>query len=127
MRGWFVWIAGLSTACSLVWPVLGQPAPTAQSPPQIHKEWTLGKEMAQELENRDGRLNDPAMTQYLQGVEDRLAVAAGQTTLEIRLTRSSKLYATVLENGLQYLSSGLVQRLENEMELAGLLAHQLAH
>jgi hypothetical protein len=31
MLGWFVWIARLSTACSLAWPLLGQPAPTAQS------------------------------------------------------------------------------------------------
>jgi len=127
MRGWFVWIARLSAAYSLVWPVLGQPAPTAQSPPQIHKEWTLGKEMAQELDNRDGRIHDPALTQYVQRVENRLAVAAGQTALEVRLTSSSEPYAMVLSNGVQYLSAGLVQRLENEMELAGLLAHQLAH
>ncbi len=126
MRDRFVWIAWLSPVCSLVWPALGQTAPPAQSPPQIHKEWTLGKKLTQELDHRDGRVNDPGMTQYLQRVEDRLAVAAGQTALEIRLTRSSEPYATALAN-VQYLSAGLVQRLENEMELAGLLAHQLAH
>lgn len=127
MRGWFVWIARLSTACSLVWPALGQPTPTAQSPPQMRKEWSLGKDIAQDLDSRDGRIVDPAMTQYLQRIENRLAVAAGQTPLDIRLTRSSELYATVLAKGVQCLSAGLAKRLENEMELAGLLAHQLAH
>jgi len=127
MRGWFVWIARLSAACAFVWPALGQPAPTAQSPPQIHKEWALGKQMAQELDRRDGRISDPGMTQYIQRIENRLAVAAGQAALEIRLTRSTEPYATVSANGAQYLSAGLFKPLENEMELAGLLAHQLAH
>jgi len=126
MRSLFVWISGVSTACSLVCPALGQPAQTP-SPPQIHKEWTLGKQIARELDNRDGRINDHGLTRYVQLVENRLAIASGQQPLEIRLTRSSNPYATVLENGVQYLSAGLVQRLEDEMELAGLLAHQLAH
>src|ERR1019366_3631243 len=127
MRGRLAWIAGFSVVC---WPVsaaLGQPAPTAQPAPQIHKEWALGKQVAQELDSRDGRIDDPALMQYLQRIENRLAAAAGQKPLEIRVTRSSEEYATVLANGVQYLSAGLAKRLENEMELAGLLAHQLAH
>jgi len=127
MRGWFVRIAGLSAVCSLVGPALSQPVPTTPSPPQIHKQWVLGKQMAQDLDNRDGLIDDPALTQYLQRIEDRLAAAVGQKRLEIRLTRTSKVYATILDDGVQYLSAGLVERLENEMELAGLLAHQLAH
>jgi hypothetical protein len=67
------------------------------------------------------------MTRYLQRIEDQLTLAAGQTALQIRLTRSSKLYAGILANRVQYLSAGLVNRLENEMELASLLTHQLAH
>jgi predicted Zn-dependent protease len=127
MRVMLAWIAGLSGVCSLVPAALGQPAPAPQSEPQIHKEWALGKRMAQDLENRDGRIDDPALTQYLQRIENRMAVAAGQKPLEIRLTRSSEEYATELAHGVQDLSAGLAKRLENEMELAGLLAHQLAH
>jgi predicted Zn-dependent protease len=127
MRRWFVWIAGLSAVCSLGRPALCQPATGAPLQPQIHKEWALGKQMGQDLDRRDGRINDPALTQYIQRIENRLAVAAGQKPPEIRLTRSSEIYATALDDSVQYLSGGLVQRLENEMELAGLLAHQLAH
>lgn len=127
MRGRLAWIAGFSVVCSPVSAALGQPAPTAQPAPQIHKEWALGKQVAQELDSRDGRIDDPALMQYLQRIENRLAAAAGQKPLEIRVTRSSEEYATVLANGVQYLSAGLAKRLENEMELAGLLAHQLAH
>ena len=124
MRTRLEWIAGLSVVASAA---LGQPVPTAPSAPQIHKEWALGKQMAQDLDSRDGRIDDPVLIQYLQRIENRIAASAGQKPLEIRLTQSSKEYATVLVNGVQYLSAGLAKRLENEMELAGLLAHQLAH
>jgi hypothetical protein len=118
-------LVGFSVVCSPA--ALGQPAATAQPAPQIHKEWALGKQLAQELERRDGRIDDPALIRYLQHIENRVAAAAGQKPLEIRVTRSSEEYATVLANSVQYLSAGLVKRLESEMELAGLLAHQLAH
>lgn len=83
--------------------------------------------MAQELDSRDGRIDDPTLMQYLQNIENRVAAAVGQKPLEIRLTASSEEYAVVLANGVHYVSAGLVKRLENEMELAGLVAHQLAH
>jgi predicted Zn-dependent protease len=127
MRARLVWIAVLSVVCSPVRPLSGQSAPAPQSEPQIHKEWALGKQTVQDLDSRDGRIDNPALIQYLQRIENRLAAAAGQKAPEIRLTGSSQEYATVLANGVQYLSAGLAKRLENEMELAGLLAHQLAH
>ena len=81
---------------------------------------------ARDLERRDGRIQAPAVTEYLQRIENRLAAAAGRKPLEIRLTRSARLYAAVT-GAAQYLSAGLAKRPGNEMELAGLLAHQLAH
>ncbi len=127
MRCRFAVTAGLSVVCSARWPAFSQPAPTAQSAPQVYREWTLGKQSAQELDSRDGRIDDPSFVQYLQRIENWLAAAAGQKPREIRVTRSADEYATVLANGVQYLSAGLAKRLESEMELAGLLAHQLAH
>lgn len=37
------------------------------------------------------------------------------------------MYANLLPNGVLYVSGAFFERLENEAELAGLLAHQLAH
>jgi hypothetical protein len=76
---------------------------------------------------RDGRIDDPAIIQYLQRIENTVAGAIGAQPLEVRLTRSSDQYASRLPNRVLYISGGLLERIENEAELAGLLAHALAH
>ncbi|MEO8663572.1 MAG: hypothetical protein ABI693_34265 [Bryobacteraceae bacterium] len=94
---------------------------------QIHKEITLGRDLAAELDLKDGRLNDPPLVAYLQTVADRMAASASSKQVEIRLTRSSDRYARLQPHRVLYLSAGLVRQLENEAELAGLLAHMLVH
>jgi predicted Zn-dependent protease len=126
MRGRFVWIAGVAAALWLVCLTMGQSPQTAPPPPQNSKESALWKGLAQDLD-REGRIDSPALTQYLQRIENRVAAASGHAAHEIRLTRSGESHATLLPHGVLYLSAGLVKRMENEMELAGLLAHQLAH
>lgn len=76
---------------------------------------------------RDGRIDNPAIIQYLQHIENTIAGAIGAQPLEVRLTRSSDQYASLLPNRVLYISGGLLERVENEAELAGLLAHALAH
>ena len=73
------------------------------------------------------RINDPSIAEYVQRVENRLALAAGVMPLEIRLTRNAKSNALILPNGILYISSGMLDRMASEAELAGLLAHETAH
>lgn len=91
------------------------------------KALALGRSLGEDLERRDGRFAGPGVSSYVQEAADRLALAAGGKAPEIRLTRSSELYAHLLPHGVLYISKGLFARLESEAELAGLLAHQLAH
>jgi len=87
----------------------------------------LGQRTSQDLEQRDGRIHDPAIIGYLQRIENMIARAIGAQPLEVRLTRSSDHYAALFPNGVLYISSGLLERIENEAELVGLLAHEVAH
>jgi predicted Zn-dependent protease len=99
----------------------------ASAPSQIHQETGLGRSFADELDRRDGRLNDPPLIAYLQSVADRLADSASSKPVEIRLTRSSERYARLQPHRVLYLSAGLAREVQSEAELAGLLAHMLVH
>jgi predicted Zn-dependent protease len=100
-----------------------------QAPPSTSagKERAPGSQTAQELERRDGRIAEPAIAGCLQRIENRIASAIGAPPAEIRLTRNSDLYVSLPDTRVLYISGGLLQRIENEAELAGLLAHELAH
>jgi hypothetical protein len=119
-------------SCVVFLALLAGPAHCQVAPPdgaasQIRKEWALGQHLAVDLERRDGRINDPAIIRYLQRVENQIAVAISGKSLEVRVTRGSDQYSFLMPHGVLYLSGSLVERLESEAELAGLLAHQLEH
>jgi predicted Zn-dependent protease len=100
--------------------------PPPGSSSQIQKEFALGRAMANGIERRDSILEDVAIVSYLQRVSNRIAGAAGKKALEIHVTRSTDQYAYLLP-GTLYISSGLLERISSEAELAGLFAHELAH
>jgi predicted Zn-dependent protease len=105
-------------------------APGQSSQPdssQISKEFVLGKGIARDLGPRDGNIGGSAIIAYVQAIQDQLARAAGATPLQVRIGQGSEIYASRLSNGEIYISGALLERVENEAELAGLLAHQSAH
>ena len=53
--------------------------------------------------------------------------SATDLPLTIQVTSSQEPYAIVLAGGFLYLSAGLITSLETEAELAGLMAHAVAH
>jgi predicted Zn-dependent protease len=102
-----------------------QEPPPHSSSSQIGKEWV--QHLARDLEKTDGKIDDPAIVGYVQRIENQIAFATGAKPFEVRLTRSSDQYASLLPNRVLYISGGLFERIENEAELAGLLSHELAH
>ena len=94
---------------------------------EIRKQWVLGEHLARDLDEQAGRVYDVPLLDYLRRIETRITGAIGANPVEIRVTRSSEQLATLLPNGVLYLSSGILARIESESELAGLLAHELAH
>lgn len=76
---------------------------------------------------KDGSIADPSILNYVQSLADRLAHFSALKPVRIQISRSPDFYALVLPNGELSISSALLERIESEAELAGLLAHQLAH
>lgn len=103
----------------------------ASSQSQISKTWELGS-LASQLDPyvRHVEHKDPLVEflgDYVQRLEDRIAGAAGVKPSEIRITWGTEWYGFLVPDRRLYLSVGLLGRVSSEGELAGLLAHELAH
>jgi predicted Zn-dependent protease len=110
------------TACDAI----SQVAP-GDAAAKIGKQWELGRPAAPDLETRDGSIDDPGILEYLQQLAGSLAGTAGAPAMQVRLTKSRDQYASLLPKHVLYISAGLLDRIEDEAELAGLLAHELGH
>jgi predicted Zn-dependent protease len=118
----------LFTGSVIVLAVLAAPASAQTS--QVGKTWQVGDRagelewLAQQIEDQDWRVSDQG---YIQQIENRVASAAGVKPEEVRMTNRAESYGFLIPGGILYLSSGLLKRMSNEAELAGLLAHETAH
>jgi predicted Zn-dependent protease len=74
---------------------------------------------------------DLALEQYLTGIVRRVTPAsytsAGGQPIQIKVRKDPRLNAAAMAHGLIIVHTGLVARAENEGQLAGVLAHEVAH
>jgi predicted Zn-dependent protease len=91
------------------------------------KEIALGRQMAAEIEAGAGLLDDEAAVEFIAGVAAQLALAAGAENLQIRVLESAEAKTHALPGGFLLIRSGLVVGTETAAELAGILAHDIAH
>ncbi len=88
--------------------------------------WLEANEFDDALRRQGAIYDDPAVTAYVQGVMDRL-YPSFKGRIHVRILKSPDLNAFALPNGSIYVHLGLLARLENEAELATVLAHEGAH
>jgi hypothetical protein len=104
-----------------VLPLWGQPAHGATAPPPITVRIPTEKHV-------DPELTDALVNGYLAQISGRLAHEAGiEPAPPVLLTRSADIRANVLPGDAIVLTAGMVLRAQTEGELAGILAHELAH
>ena len=93
--------------------------------PEREKE--LGNELAQQVAASARFINDPAITSYVEGVERNVERNSDKhPPITIHLIDTGKSETFTLPGGHEYLSRGLLLRLENEGELASVLARGIA-
>jgi predicted Zn-dependent protease len=88
--------------------------------------WAEAEEFDKALVRAGKVRKDLALNAYLQGVMDRL-YPEFDGRVRIRALDSSHLNAFALPNGSVYINTGLLARLQNEAQLATVLAHEGAH
>ena len=94
----------------------------------IEKEIALGKQMAQEVERQAKLVNDPVITEYVNRIGQNLVRNSdAKVPFTIKVLDSDEVNAFALPGGFMFVNTGLVLKAGNEAELAGVLAHEIAH
>lgn len=89
----------------------------------------MGRNAAAELEKKHAILRDALLAQYLQQVGHQVAQASHRPQLQyhFQAVDSPVINAFSLPGGYVYVNRGLIEFVETESELAGVLAHEVGH
>lgn len=91
-------------------------------------EQKLGDQYAAQVEHAVPPIVDPAISSYLDGLLQRIAQNSdAKMPVTLRILNRDKVQAFTLPGGHQYISRGLLLLLQNEGELASVLARGVAH
>src|SRR5215470_6852150 len=94
----------------------------------LEKEIALGKSLAQEVERSAKLIDDPVVTEYVNRVGQNLVRNSdAKVPFTIKVIDSDEINAFALPGGFFYVNSGLILRAQEESELAGVMAHEIAH
>src|SRR5580698_8003809 len=94
----------------------------------IEKEMAMGKAMSQEVERHATLLTDKLITEYVNRLGQNLARHSDtKIPLTIKVIEGDDPNAITLPGGYIYVQTGLIRTADTEAELAGAMAHEIAH
>jgi predicted Zn-dependent protease len=94
----------------------------------LEKEIGLGKQLAQEVERQAKLIDDPVIAEYVNRVGQNLVRNSdAKVPFTIKVLDSEEVNAFALPGGFFFVNSGLLLKADNEAELAGVMAHEIAH
>jgi beta-barrel assembly-enhancing protease len=94
----------------------------------LEKEIGLGKGLAQEVERQAKIIDDPVIAEYVNRVGQNLVRNSdAKVPFTIKVLDSEEVNAFALPGGFFFVNSGLILKADNEAELAGVMAHEIAH
>jgi beta-barrel assembly-enhancing protease len=87
-----------------------------------------GRVYAQQIESQIKLVNDPVVTEYVNRVGQNLVRNSdAQVPFTIKVIDSDVVNAMALPGGFFYVNSGLILAADEEAEMAGVMAHEIAH
>ncbi len=94
----------------------------------LEKEIALGKSLAQDIERQVKLVNDPEITEYVNRVGQNLVKNSdAKVPFIIKVIDSDEINAFALPGGFFYVNTGLITAADEESEIAGVMAHEIAH
>ncbi|HXK01468.1 MAG TPA: M48 family metallopeptidase [Verrucomicrobiae bacterium] len=94
----------------------------------LEKEIALGKQLAQEVERQAKIIDDPVIAEYVNRVGQNLVRNSdAKVPFTIKVLDSEEVNAFALPGGFFFVNSGLMLKADSEAELAGVMAHEIAH
>ena len=94
----------------------------------LEKEIALGKQLAQEVEREAKIIDDPIIAEYVSRVGQNLVRNSdAKVPFTIKVLDTEEVNAFALPGGFFFVNSGLILKADSESELAGVMAHEIAH
>jgi predicted Zn-dependent protease len=94
----------------------------------IESEIKMGKEYATQIEASLKLVTDPVINEYVNRVGQNLVRNSdAKVPFTIKVVDSDVINAMALPGGFFYVNSGLILAADDEAELAGVMAHEIAH
>jgi predicted Zn-dependent protease len=94
----------------------------------LEKEIALGKQMAQEVERQAKIIDDPVVAEYVNRLGQNLVRNSdAKVPFTIKVLETDEVNAFALPGGFFFVNSGLILQADDEAELAGVMAHEIAH
>ena len=92
------------------------------------KEIALGRQLALEVEQQAKLVEDPVVTEYINRVGQNVVLHSdAKIPFTIKVIDSDEVNAFALPGGFFFVNKGLILAADNEAELAGVMAHEIAH
>ncbi len=92
------------------------------------REMALGRELSKEVEATSKLVTDPMVTEYINRIGQKLVRNSdARVPFTIKVIDNEEVNAFALPGGFFYVDSGLILAADNEAELAGVMAHEIAH
>ncbi len=92
------------------------------------KEIAVGKQYATEIDHSAKMITDPVINEYVNRVAQNVARNSDLTIpLTVKVIDAPDLNAFALPGGFLYVNSGLVLAADEEDQVAGVMAHEIAH
>jgi predicted Zn-dependent protease len=92
------------------------------------KEIAIGKQYSTEIDRSAKLLNDPVVNEYVNRVAQNIARNSDLTIpLTVKVIDSPEINAFALPGGFLYVNTGLLMAADEEDQIAGVMAHEIAH
>ena len=91
-------------------------------------EVKVGRQLAAQVEREAKMVDDPIITEYVNRVGQNIVLHSdAKIPFTIKVIDSDEVNAFALPGGFFFVNKGLVLAADNEAELAGVMAHEIAH
>jgi beta-barrel assembly-enhancing protease len=94
----------------------------------VEGQINMGRQYAEQVDNSSKLIKDPVITEYVNRLGQNLVRNSdSKVPFTIKVVDADVINAFALPGGFFYVNTGLILAADNEAELAGVMAHEIAH
>jgi predicted Zn-dependent protease len=121
-------LAGLATGCSTPsGPIASHGREAFQSRTDEQMLWQKAEQEQRAFESNGLIYPDQELEEYLNQIAVKLQPQPADLKIRVKVIKNTNLDAVAYPNGMIYIHSGLLARMDNEAQLAAVLGHEITH